>query len=173
MPSISRVSRTLRRRGFAIILMAGAMAIIVGGKASASESLTPTLTLGYEDEGKVDASPGACAAYVKEQVTWNKADTARGIRSVCAARKSHVTAYQAVQRQYKAFLVAVLRDRRLNADAAVIHFKAMVKACMDHKWAVTTGGHNIGMDVTENRIAAACLQFGAKLLAEEIAQLMK
>jgi hypothetical protein len=47
----------------------------------------------------------------------------------------------------------------------------MVKACIDHKSGITTGGHNIMVDVIENEIAAKCLTLGANLLREEIREL--
>lgn len=132
---------------------------------------TGPLMLGYEEEGKVDASPHGCAKYVKNEVEWSKSDTARGIRNVCAARRSHVHAYQALQNKYKSFLEAIDKDKRLNVTAAVTNLKALFKACMDHKWNLTTGGHNIGIDITTNKIAAACLTLGAKLLKDESTQL--
>ena len=71
------------------------------------------MTIGYEDEGKVDASVAACTAFVKEVTEWNKAETDRGIKTVCAARKRHVDAYQALQTSYKALIKAFGEDRRL------------------------------------------------------------
>ncbi len=47
----------------------------------------------------------------------------------------------------------------------------MVKACIDHKSNVTTGGHNTMIDVNPNDIAARCLDMGRKLLNEETAWL--
>lgn len=130
------------------------------------------LVLGYEDEGKIDASLRGCARYVKGVVEWSKADTERGIRDVCAARRSHVRAYQVLQNRYKSFLDAMAKDKRLNAAAAATSLKALVNACMDHKWTLTTGGHNIGIDITSNKIAAACLTAGAELLKDETTQLI-
>ncbi len=50
-------------------------------------------------------------------------------------------------------------------------FQAMIKACIDHKSNVTTGGHNIMIDVIPNDIAARCLDFGRTMLDEETAWL--
>jgi hypothetical protein len=48
----------------------------------------------------------------------------------------------------------------------------MVKACIDHKSGVSTGGHNIMVDVIENDIAAKCLTLGANLLRDEVHELV-
>ena len=50
-------------------------------------------------------------------------------------------------------------------------FEAMVKACIDHKANVTTGGHEIRIDVIPNDIAARYLDMGRKMLDEETAWL--
>ena len=42
-------------------------------------------------------------------------------------------------------------------------FEAMVKACIDHKANVTTGGHEIRIDVIPNDIAARYLDMGRKM----------
>ena len=39
-----------------------------------------------------------------------------------------------------------------------------MKACLDHKFGLTTGGHNIMIDVIENDIVTACLTLGSNLL---------
>jgi hypothetical protein len=41
---------------------------------------------------------------------------------------------------------------------------------MDHTFGLTTGGHNIMIDVIENDIAAQCLTLGANLLKDETAK---
>jgi len=38
---------------------------------------------------------------------------------------------------------------------------------MDHKFGLTTGGHNIMIDIIENDIAAQCLTLGSNLLKDE------
>jgi hypothetical protein len=58
----------------------------------------------------------------------------------------------------------------LNLPAAVASFKVLVKACMDHKFGLTTGGHNIMIDIIENDIAAQCLTLGSNLLKDETAK---
>jgi hypothetical protein len=47
----------------------------------------------------------------------------------------------------------------------------MVKACIDHKFGLTNGGHNIMVDVIENEIARKCLAMAANLLRDEIREL--
>ncbi len=38
---------------------------------------------------------------------------------------------------------------------------------MEHKFGLTTGGHNIRIDIIENEIATACLVLGGNLLKDE------
>ncbi len=45
----------------------------------------------------------------------------------------------------------------------------MVKECIDHKSGITTGGHNIGIDIIPNHIAASCLDWGRRMLEDETA----
>lgn len=93
----------------------------------------------------------------------------QAIEDVCGARKRHVEAYAAIQKSYKALAKQIGEDNRLDQATAVKSFEAMVKACIDHKSNITTGGHNIMIDVIPNDIAAQCLTLGKKLLDEETA----
>ena len=43
----------------------------------------------------------------------------------------------------------------------------MVKDCVDHKTNLTTGGHNIMIDIIPNDIATACLKIGKTVLDDE------
>jgi hypothetical protein len=144
----------------AFILLAGALARAQEG------TLPDRLTFGYAEEGKIDASPAACDAFVKYMVEWDEPEMKRAIKDVCTARKRHVDAYEAVQRAYAA-LRNNLFDVRIEAAVAILHFQSMVKACIDHKLGLTPGGHNIGIDIIPNEIAAQCLNLGARLLNEE------
>ena len=89
------------------------------------------------------------------------------IRQVCGARKRHVDAYARIQKSYKALVKAIGDDTRLDSATVVTSLQAMVKACIDHKSAVTTGGHNILIDVIPNDIVARCLDLGRAMLDEE------
>jgi hypothetical protein len=130
----------------------------------------PQLVLGYDNEGKIDASPQACVAMVKEITQWDQAATEQGAKEVCAARKRHVEAYAALQATYKSFVKAYSVDRRLDLPGSIAAFKTLFKACIDHKSGLTTGGHNIGIDIIENDIATACLVLGNNLLKDETAK---
>ena len=141
--------------------------LLVISVTRAETAVPDRLTIGYDHEGKVDASPQACVATVKEITEWDKAQTERGAKDVCAARKRHVEAYAALQSNYKAFVKAFSVDRRLNLPGAVSSFSALVKACMEHKSGLTTGGHNIMIDIIENDIATQCLVLGSNLLKDE------
>jgi hypothetical protein len=143
---------------------------VVGGARSEDAPVPQQLTLGYDHEGKIDDSPPACLALVKEITQWDKAQSEKGAKDVCAARKRHVNAYKALQATYKDFVKAFSVDRRLNLPGSVAAFKTLFKACMDHKQGLTTGGHNIMIDIIENDIATACLVLGNNLLKDETAK---
>lgn len=133
--------------------------------------MPPTLTFGYEDEGKIDATPAGCEVAVKEIVEWPEPQLSEAVKDVCAARKRHVEAYAAIQKSYKALAKLINEDTRLNQAAAVRGIAAMVKACIDHKSGITTGGHNIAIDIIPNEIANECLTIGKRLLDDESAWL--
>ena len=125
------------------------------------------LTIGYEGEGKVDASPKACEATVREIVEWSEEETKHGIKIVCDARKRHVDAYAALQKSYKALAQHIAEDHRLNPVASIKSLEAMIRDCIDHKMNINTGGHNIYIDMIENHVATACLKLGKDLLDNE------
>lgn len=148
--------------------------IAVAALSAFAEDGTPMpdkLTFDYEEEGTVDASPAGCAGYVKESVEWPEPEMSNAIKDVCGARQRHVEAYAAIQKSYQALAKVIGEDKRLDAAAAVTSFQTMVKACIDHKSNVTTGGHNIMIDVIPNDITARCLDLGRKMLDEETAWL--
>jgi hypothetical protein len=153
------------------------VALIVVGtfshSARAEETVPSVLVIGYEDEGKVDASPQACLAHVREITEWDKAATERGAKEVCAARKHHVDAYADLQKTYKVFVDGFSGDRRLDLPQAVANLKTLIKACMDHKSGITTGGHNISIDIIANEIDAGCLTLASNLLKDENAKLAR
>lgn len=131
------------------------------------------LTLGYDDEGKIDASSRGCVAHVRAETEgWSEEDIEQAARKQCAARKRHVNSYQALQRNYRTLMGLLAQDVRTQPADAAAKLKTMVKACIDHKFGVTTGGHNIMVDVIENDIAAKCLALGANLLGDGIRELL-
>jgi hypothetical protein len=152
------------------VMIALIAAFALSQAAHADNTVPAQLVIGYDNEGKVDASPQACLAQVKEVTEWDKAATERGANQVCAARKRHVDAYVALQSNYKAFVEAFSKDRRLNLPEAVSNLKTLIKACMDHKFGITTGGHNIMIDVIDNDISAGCLTLGSNLIKDETAR---
>ncbi len=155
-----------------LLLIALAALFGLGGVeiARAETAVPDRLVIGYDNEGKIDASPQACVASVKEITEWDKAQTEKGAKDVCAARKRHVEAYQGLQSNYRNFVKAFAVDRRLDLPAAVSNLKILVKACIDHKFGLTTGGHNIMIDIIENDIAAQCLALGSNLIKDETAK---
>lgn len=135
----------------------------------AAAALPDKLTIGYDQEGQVDATPAGCEAAVKELVEWTEAEMKEAAKSVCAARQAHVDAYAALQKSYKHFAKVFGEDTRLDTADAVQHFGRMVKECIDHKSNITTGGHNIGVDIIPNDIATNCLDWGRRMLDDETA----
>jgi hypothetical protein len=130
------------------------------------------LIIGYDDEGKIDASSQACVADVKAETSgWSNKDIEEAARKQCAARKRHVEAYEALQSNYRTLMGLLVQDVRTQPADAAEQLKIMVKACIDHKSGVSTGGHNIMVNVIENDIAAKCLTLGANLLRDEIREL--
>lgn len=126
------------------------------------------LTIGYDNEDKTDASAQACLSHVKSVTAWDKDATEKGAEEVCAARKRHVNAYTVFQTNYRALVEAFSTDKRLKIPEAISNLRVMIKDCMNHKFSLTTGGHNIMMDIIENDIASDCLSLGSSLLKAEI-----
>jgi hypothetical protein len=156
---------TAARLAAALVLSAA-----FGGAVAAQDEDTRApekLVIGYEEEGKVDASPKACLAFVKETVEWEAKEMEDAAQSVCAARKRHVDAYGSMQRAYAKFAKTFNEDTRLDVATSVKSFEALVKSCIDYKFNLTTGGHNIAIDIIPNTIAADCLTMGTGLLEAE------
>jgi len=161
-------------RALTTVTLAALCAVAAAGLAQAERAQpSETLVVGYDNEGKIDASPQACLALVKEITEWNEADTRRGARDVCAARKKHVDAYAALQASYRLFIRALVVDRRLDWTEAASTVPTLVKTCMTHKFSLTTGGHNIRIDIINNEITASCLTLVSNLLRDETRQLTR
>ncbi len=161
-------------RPFATVTLAALVSLAAAGLALGERAAPPeTLVVGYEDEGKIDASPQACVAHVKEVTDWSEAETQRGAREVCAARRKHIDAYAALQASYRAFIRALTFDRRLDWDEGAKTVPELVKTCITHKSSLTTGGHNIRIDIISNEITASCLTLISNLLREETRQLTR
>jgi len=153
------------------VALAAFLCIAIADVARGEEApVSQQLALGYDNEGKIDDSPQACLALVREITEWDKAQTERGAKDVCAARKRHVDAYKALQATYKDFVKTFSVDRRLNLPGSVAAFKTLFKACLDQKFGLTTGGHNIMIDIINNDITTACLVLGNNLLKDETAR---
>ena len=142
---------------------------VAGPTIALAGDLPAKLTFGYENEGEIDASPKACEATVREVVEWSEEDIKKAITDVCTARQAHVDAYDAIQKSYADYAKTYGEDTRVNTGEAVEHFQQFVKECIDHKSGITTGGHNITIDIIPNQIATMCLDIGKRLLDEETA----
>lgn len=154
--------------------IAALLSLIAAGLAFGERATPPeTLVVGYENEGKIDASREACVAHVKEVTEWSEAETQRGAREVCVARRKHIDAYAALQASHRAFIRALTFDRRLDWDEGVSTVPTLVKTCISHKSSLTTGGHNIRIDIINNEITASCLTLISNLLREETRQLTR
>lgn len=142
---------------------------VASASAVLAHDLPAKLTIGYDQEGQVEATPKACEAAVKELVEWSDAEMKEAIALVCKSRKAHVDAYDALQSSYKHFAKVFGEDTRLDTAEAVEHFQHMIKACINHKSGITTGGHNIAIDIIPNDIATSCLDWGRRMLDDETA----
>src|SRR5205823_1981659 len=109
-----------------MVALAASVVLASGGSICAETAVPERITIGYDHEGKIDASPQACLALVKEITEWDKAQTEKGAKEVCAARKRHVEAYATLQANYKNFVKAFSVDRRLNLPGAVSSFSTLV-----------------------------------------------
>ena len=130
-----------------------------------------SLVIGYEDEGKVDASEKSCRAFVVDMVEWEKAEMDQAVKDVCAYRQKHIDAYAKLQAAYADFRAVLSEQTRFDGAAAARHVAALIKNCIDMKWALSTGGHNIGTDMIPHAIATECLDLGRDLLQKETATL--
>ncbi|MCC7251974.1 hypothetical protein [Hyphomicrobium sp.] len=134
-------------------------------------SMPATLVIGYELEGHIDASESSCRAFVTEVVEWDQEATDQAVRDVCAARQKHLDAYRALQGAYGKFRAALQKQIRFDGGAAAKALASLVKSCIDMKWALSTGGHNVRIDIVPNEIAVACLETGREVVAKETARL--
>jgi len=151
-----------------------ATALLVAGAPPApsfAEVMPKTLVIGYDGEGSVDTSEASCREFVMQTVEWEKKETDQAVRDVCAARQRHVEAYAALEKAYGAFRAEIAGMPRLDGAAAATTAAQLVKSCIEHKWAVTTGGHNIRLDIVPNEIAVECLDLGRGLLERETAEM--
>jgi hypothetical protein len=125
------------------------------------------LTIGYEGEGKVDISPQACDAFVRKNALWSEDEIFDGAREVCAARKRHLLAYEALQKSYAELRELLLTRHGIDSGPPIKSFGVMIRSCIDHKFGLSDGGHNIRSDIIPNDDAATCLKIGKELLDAE------
>src|SRR5690348_5768396 len=159
----------MRLLTFATVLLAATSVCVIAQDDGGWHPPPDRLTIGYDGEGKVEASDQACEKFVREMVDpyWSKDEIFDGTREVCAARKRHLLAYEALQKSYAGVRDQLLTHRKIDAGAAMTSFAAMIKDCIEHKIAMSDGGHNIKMDIIPNDDAAACLKMGKELLDAE------
>jgi hypothetical protein len=155
------------RRLVMLSLTVLAVATLTSPARSQQAKPPETLTIGYDDEGKIDATLKGCVTTVKEVTEWDDAQTQKGAREVCAARQKHVEAYKAMQAAYKAFTATITKDNRFDWATAASTIPTLVKTCIEHKSAITTGGHNIYIDIISNQITTACLGLATNLMKAE------
>jgi hypothetical protein len=154
--------------------VAAACLALLAAPAAAQDPppMPQTLIIGYEDEGKTDASPAACRAFVKDMVEWSQPEEDQAVKDVCSYRSKHIDAYKSLQAAYARFRAALSEQTRFDGAEAARHAAALIKNCIDMKWALSTGGHNIGTDMVPNAIAADCLDLGRTIIENETAALM-
>ena len=131
------------------------------------------LIIGYPFEGEIDANAQKCIADVTAETTnWRKEEIGAAARKQCDARKRHVASYKALQSNYHLLMGLLnLRSGHTMADQAAASMKALVNDCISHKEGVSTGGHNVMVNVIENDIVAKCLDLGANVMREEIREI--
>lgn len=113
-------------------LLACALPFLLASLPAAADddnaAMPETLVIGYDEEGKVDPSAAACRAFVEETVEWDKAEMDQAVRDVCAHRRRHADAYEALQSAYVGFR-GVLQDQpRFDGPAAARNIAASSKA---------------------------------------------
>ncbi|MGE0024880.1 MAG: hypothetical protein AB7S70_14760 [Hyphomicrobium sp.] len=151
----------------ALLASAAAFALAPAHAGDDNASMPKSLVIGYEEEGKVDASQDACSVFVKEVVEWEKAEMEQAVRDVCAVRQKHLDAYAAFQAAYGKFRSTMQEQTRFDGTQAAKSLAGLVKSCVEMKWALSTGGHNIGIDMVPNTIDAECLDVGRDILVKE------
>jgi hypothetical protein len=156
-----------------LLLLTLATSVALAGSVRAETAVPDHLVIGYDDEGEeIDTNPQACVAEVESVTRGEKAaKIKKDAREVCAARKRRVEAHAALQSNYKKFVNEFSEDRRLNLPAAVSNLKTLVRACIDHKFGLTTGGHNIWIEIIPHTIVAECLTLGSNLIKDETTKL--
>ena len=139
---------------------------------SQAQPQSQSLSIGFSGEGRVDPRSEACVAAAKE-LGRGQEKLNEDSQAICFARNRHAAAYERFQSAYKQFITVVRNDNKLRSDAAVDQLKTFIKSCVAHKLQITTGGHNINIDIIPNNIAADCLDVGTNLIKAETADLMK
>jgi hypothetical protein len=137
------------------------------GTRADAPPMPETLVIGYDQEGHVDPTEDSCRVFVTEMVEWEKAEMDQAVRNVCEYRQKHADAYKAFQGAYGKFRSALQKQIRFDGGAAARALGLMVKSCIDMKWALSTGGHNVGIDMIPNEIAVTCLEMGRQMLVKE------
>lgn len=132
------------------------------------------LTIGYENEGKIDASKKACIAFVNE-LGGDSVETSRAARMaapVCEFRDRHIAAYEEFQRSYRKLWSLVRADQRIDPPAAIEQLRRAIKSCIDFKDGLNFDGlHGLGVDMVPNQNATQCLAIGTRLANDEIKRL--
>jgi hypothetical protein len=154
-----------------LVALPAAAAEDVGAPRADAAPMPETLVIGYDEEGHVDPSESSCRTFVTQMVEWDKEATDQAVRDVCAARRKHLDAYNAFQAAYGKFRAALQQQIRFDGGAAAKALASLVKSCIDMKWALSTGGHNVRIDIVPNEIAVTCLEMGRDVVARETAAL--
>jgi hypothetical protein len=127
-----------------------------------------TLTIGYEGEGKVDASPATCMA-IAQEVEGSRGGIKEAAEEICQSRQHHIDAYNAMQDSYRKLITAATDDGGLHPVQAAEGLKAMMNACIDHKFGLVNHGHRSMLLILPDEIAASCLELGRKIVDTETA----
>jgi hypothetical protein len=127
-----------------------------------------TLTIGYEGEGKVDASPATCMA-IAQDVEAGRDGIKEAATEICQSRQRHIDAYNAMQQSYQKLLKAVDDTGSLHPAQAAQGLKTMIHACIDHKFGLVETGRRSVIVMMPDEVAASCLDLGRKIVDTETA----
>jgi hypothetical protein len=155
-------------------LCATGAVMFLSSSMTLGQSIELDLNIGYPNEGRLNTSPKACAAFVKESTNLSNmtvGEFEQIVANVCAARVSHIAAHDRLQSSYKQLASAAIMERRIRLSTAVENLKSVVKTCLDFKHALRFSGHQYHGDIIENNIAADCLNLSNDLLRPEIDRL--
>lgn len=140
--------------------------LILTGIASSAYAAGSGLIIGYEGEGRVDASYGACKSFVEG---LNGSDVQEGdsqVLEVCTARQNHLRAYDEFQTAYRIFRQA-LTGTKIGPDDPSQAMVKLLRNCIVFRSNMLSGARGVGLDIIGNEAPTDCLKLGTQMLNEQ------